>query len=204
MAYVTAAEFRGWLGVSVADATEQALLDGAVSAAGGLVDDWCGQQFDQTSATARTFVPQDWCVLHLPPPSRISSTTSLVVKTDMGGDGTYETTLSATDYLLEPTAEYVSGVQRPWRTVRSLNGARFPVLPYGKATVQITALWGWAAVPAAVKQATFIVAADLWKAKDAAFGVAGFGEFGAVRVGSRINPQAQVLLAPFVENARLA
>jgi hypothetical protein len=155
-------------------------------------------------ATARTFVPQDWCVLHLPPPSRISSTTSLVVKTDMGGDGTYETTLSATDYLLEPTAEYVSGVQRPWRTVRSLNGARFPVLPYGKATVQITALWGWAAVPAAVKQATFIVAADLWKAKDAAFGVAGFGEFGAVRVGSRINPQAQVLLAPFVENARLA
>jgi hypothetical protein len=72
------------------------------------------------------------------------------------------------------------------------------------ASVQVTAKWGWPAVPPAVKQAAFIVAADLFKAKDSAFGVAGFGEFGAVRVGSRMNPQAQALLAPFVENARLA
>lgn len=201
MAYVTAAEMRAWVGVS--DADSQALLDAAVTAAGQLIDDWCGQQFDQTSATARTFVPVSCHVLHLPPPSRISTTTSLVVATGTG-NGTFGTTWAATDYLLEPTAEYVSGTQRPWRTIRAVGNYTFNVLPRSLATVQVTAKWGWAAVPAAVKQATLIVAADLFKAKDSAFGVAGFGEFGAVRVGSRINPQAQALLAPFVENARLA
>jgi hypothetical protein len=201
---VTAAEFRSWVGVSVVDAADQALLDAAVTSAGQLIDDWCGQQFDQTAALARLFAPVSWRVLHLPPPSRISTTTSLVVKSDAGGDGTFETTWTATDYQLEPLAEYVSGTQRPWRTVRAVGSQTFPMLPYGTASVQITAKWGWAAVPPAVKQATFIVAADLWKAKDSAFGVAGFGEFGAVRVGSRINPQAQALLAPFVENVRIA
>lgn len=201
MAYVTAAEMRAWVGVS--DADSQSLLDAAVTAAQGLIDDWCGQQFDQTTATARTFVPVSWQVLHLPPPSRISTTTSLVVATG-AGDGTFGTTWSTSDYLLEPTAEYVSGVQRPWRTIRAVGNYTFNVIAHSPATVRVTAKWGWAAVPAAVKQATLIVAADLFKAKDSAFGVAGFGEFGAVRVGSRINPQAQALLAPFVENARLA
>ena len=202
MAYVTPAEMRAWVGVSDSDA--QLLLDASVAAAQGLIDDWCGQQFDQTTATARTFVPVGLRCLHLPPPSRISTTTSLVIKSDQGGDGTYETTWSTSDYLLEPTAEYVSGTQRPWRTVRAVGSYNFPILPYGKPSVEITAKWGWAAVPAAVKQATLIVATDLFKAKDSAFGVAGFGEFGAVRVGSQINPQARALLAPFVENARIA
>jgi len=191
---------RAWVGVD----TPELILDASIAAAQGLIDDWCGQQFDQTTATARVFVPSSWCVLHLPPPSRISTTASLVVKSDASGDGTFETTWAATDYQLEPTAEYVSGTQRPWRTVRAVGSYGFPVLPGGEATVQITALWGWAAVPAAVKQATLIVATDLFKAKDAPFGIAGFGEFGAARVGSRINPQAQALLSPYVENARIA
>src|SRR4051812_23514605 len=104
MAYVTAAEMRAWVGVP--DSEAQPLLDAAVTAAGQLVDDWCGQQFNQTTATARVFAPGGWQCLHLPPPSRISTTTSLVVKSDAGGDGTFETTWATTDYQLEPLAEY--------------------------------------------------------------------------------------------------
>lgn len=202
MGYVTQEEMRTWLGIS--DSGEYPLIEAAITSAGGLIDDWCGQQFDQTTAVARVFVPTCPGVLHLPPPSRISTTTGLVVKTG-SGDGTFGTTWASTDYLLEPTADYVSGVQRPWRTLRAVGNYTFNALTYAPATVEITAHWGWAAVPPPVKQATMIVATDLFKAKDAAFGVIGFAEFGgAARVGAQMNPMARALLAPFVENARLA
>jgi hypothetical protein len=64
-----------------------------------------------------------------------------------------------------------------------------------RRAVQITALWGWSAVPDPVKQATLIIAAEQWKLKDAPFGVAGFGEFGPIRV--RDNPMAASLLARY-------
>ena len=43
--------------------------------------------------------------------------------------------------------------------------------------IQVTGVFGWPAVPLAVKQAALIAAADLFRLKDAPFGVAGFGEF---------------------------
>ena len=61
--------------------------------------------------------------------------------------------------------------------------------------MHVTARWGWPAIPAPVKQAAFLVSAEQWKLKDAPFGVAGFGEFGAIRV--RLNPMVTTLLGPY-------
>jgi hypothetical protein len=61
--------------------------------------------------------------------------------------------------------------------------------------VEVTGVFGWPAVPAPVVQATMLVASELFRLRDAPFGVAGFGEFGAVRV--RENPKVAALLDPY-------
>lgn len=63
--------------------------------------------------------------------------------------------------------------------------------------VQITARWGWPEVPAAVTQATFIKAARLFQRKDSPQGVAGFGEFGPIRVSTREDPDICQLLMDY-------
>jgi hypothetical protein len=67
--------------------------------------------------------------------------------------------------------------------------------------LQVTARWGWSAVPPAVTEATLILAEELAKLKDAPFGVSGWTEFGVMRV--RDNPFAARLLNPYRRNAVL-
>lgn len=69
------------------------------------------------------------------------------------------------------------------------------------ASVQVIARWGWAAVPEAVKTACKITASDLSKLKDAPFGVAGFDQYGAVRV--RANPIVMRTLGPYMREPYL-
>jgi hypothetical protein len=67
--------------------------------------------------------------------------------------------------------------------------------------VQITGVFGWPAVPLAVKQASLIAAADLFKLKDAPFGVAGISDLGAIRV--KDNPMITRLLARYMSGDRV-
>lgn len=64
--------------------------------------------------------------------------------------------------------------------------------------VQVTAKWGWEAVPEPVVTSTLMLAVADDKAKDAPFGVAGFGDF-AVRI--RANPMVEQKLKDYVLNA---
>ncbi|HEX6969857.1 MAG TPA: hypothetical protein VF174_13755, partial [Micromonosporaceae bacterium] len=127
------------------------------------------------------------------------TTTDLVVATDTGDDGTYATAWAASDYELEPVNGMVSGQSDwPYYRIRAVGSHDFPQCGRRRNTVQVTAQWGWAAVPGPVKEACLIVAEELFKLSDAPFGVAGFGEFGPVRV--RMNSRAQSLLAPYRRN----
>jgi hypothetical protein len=56
-------------------------------------------------------------------------------------------------------------------------------------------------VPSAVKQATLIAATDLFRRKDAPFGVAGFGEFGVVRIQQ--NPVILSLVKRYINPQRV-
>ncbi len=64
--------------------------------------------------------------------------------------------------------------------------------------MQITGIWGWATVPAAIRQATLIAAAEIFKLKDAPFGVTGFGDLGIVRI--QANPMVARLVGPYIRN----
>lgn len=65
------------------------------------------------------------------------------------------------------------------------------------AEVRVTAKWGWASVPENVVTATLMLASMDDKAKDAPFGVAGFGDY-AVRI--RTNPMVEEKLKPYVKD----
>ena len=67
--------------------------------------------------------------------------------------------------------------------------------------LQVTGVHGWPAVPDAVKESTRIAAANLFRRKDAPFGVAGFGEF-ALRLTQQ-DPTVMGLLHRYIRGDRV-
>ena len=59
-----------------------------------------------------------------------------------------------------------------------------PILTFigSPVNVQVTAKWGWAAVPTDVKNACRRLAQMRYKSKNAPFGVAGVGDMGAIHI----------------------
>lgn len=205
--YATLAEIRSELGsYESADTGDDSKLEMSVEAASRMIDGWCGQRFwIDTTATARTFAPSDSYGLDLVNDAvdgdgtGIATTTGLVIKLDETDSGTYDTTLtSGTDYLLRPTNAAVVSPARPYTQI-ALTGTNylFSRSSYGRALVEITAKWGWPAVPTDVKKACLIQAIDLFKSKDAAFGVAGSSDLGLMRVNSGLHRIARALLEPY-------
>lgn len=190
--YATADELKDRL--EVTDTTYDDQIDEVLGTASREIDTWTGRQFgDAGTTSARVYEPTSCGRLLV---DDFHTSTGLAVAT--GTDGTYTTSWSATDWQLYPLNGIVDGMPGwPYRELVAVGGRTFPV-GYGRPTVQVTARWGWAEVPYAVKQATLILAAELLKLKDAPFGVAGFGDFGAVRI--RDNPRARSLLAPYRRN----
>ena len=195
MTYATLSELRRHLAID--DAYDDPSLAFALEVATQKVDDHCGRTFaTATVATARTFRSVDPYRLVLDPGCDIQSTSGLIVKTDDDDNGTYESTWTVdADYVLDSTGVGFNGASGwPYTEIVAVGSRTWPTATLRRA-VQVTALWGWAAVPDPVKQATLLLAAEQWKLKDAPFGVAAFGEFGALRV--RDNPMVAGLLARY-------
>jgi hypothetical protein len=160
-----------------------ALLQRAINSASRAIDRHCGRRFwlDTTTAT-RTYIVDNPTTAYV---DDIGSRTGLVVK--IGTDGiTFPTTLTAdTDFILEPrnTDKFAStdfDAYAFWQ-IRTIGSRR--LYPFcDRPTLSVTARHGWSAVPSEVEEACILKAASLFKRKDAPFGVAGFGEFGAVRI----------------------
>lgn len=191
--YCTTTDVRDQLSDSNTKLSE-ALLERAVNAASRAVDRFCHRRFWQDPApVARMYRPtHPWRV----DVDDISTREGLVVQTDTGGDGTWATTWQAGDFELEPLNADADSPAFAWWTVVSLGGQQFFALPL-RPSLQVTARWGWSQIPDDVSQATILKAVALFKRKDAPFGVAGFGDFGAVRI-SRSDPDVIDLLTGYV------
>lgn len=195
MTYVTVAELAARL--NIGDSYEDAELTTALNAACAKVDDHCGRTFAQDAAvTIRTVRAVDQWRLVLDPGMDISTVTGLIVKTDDNDDGSFETTWTiTTDFECESSGYGYNGQSGwPFTQLTAVGSKTWPCWTNRRA-VQITAKFGWAEVPEPVKQATLIMGAELWKLKDAPFGIAGFGDFGPIRV--RDNPMAASLLTRY-------
>jgi hypothetical protein len=129
----------------------------------------------------------------------ISTTTGLIVKIDGDDDGTYETTLTiSTNFILLPTNAADEVPVQPFTCVRIVDGVNtFPMWGSGRPSCQITAKFGWPAVPDDVAKACLIQATQLFKASDAVFGGLNF-DAGILRVRDTLNPMASGLLEGYV------
>lgn len=193
--YVTPQMLKSRLGIT--GTTDDYELHAACFAASRAIEQYCERTFYRSASAARTFTPHGWYELRLPAYNDLVSVTTL--KTDADGDGTYENTWQATDYQLLPVNPAAAPETRPYTKVRAIGQSVFPLtLPIVLTRldrVEITGVWGWPAVPMGIRQASLILAAETFRLKDAPFGVAGFGEFGAVRI--RNNPMIAFYADPY-------
>lgn len=199
--YATRAELetrlRGEFETSAAFNTVE--LDDALATASRGIESVCQRQFNKvTSATARLFYPDTCGRVEV---SDFHTTTGLLVDVDDAGDGTYSTSWVAADYELHPLDGIVDDQPGwPFNEILAVGSREFS-LTYRRAPIRVTAQWGWAAVPLPVKTSCLIAAVEIWKLKDAPFGVAGVGEWGTLRV--RENPMIMAKLRPYIREPLL-
>lgn len=172
--------------LNIDDDVDDLELHGACFAASRWLEQYCERHFWRTLSTeVRTFAPEDWWLLRLPEFNDLVSITSLL--TDQSGDGVFETTWATTDYqlLTSPAGRNSFNPQagperRPYTAIKSIATRRWPWIyttPSRLDRVQITGVFGWPAVPRAIKQAAQLLAAETFRRKDAPMGIAGEGAF---------------------------
>jgi hypothetical protein len=183
--YCSLAEIKASAGIS--DSVDDTMLELAVEAASRFVDSYTQRYFYNAGTATRLFVPQDSYV------TEIDDAISISVLQTSDGDN-FGTTWAAKDYQLEPLNGNVDGLTgHPTTRIRAVDDFLFNVLD-GEATVRVTGVWGWSAVPVAVKQATVIQASRIFKRNSSPLGIAGFGEMGAIRVGVQLDPDVRHLI----------
>jgi hypothetical protein len=186
--YATLSEVKASLRIT--DAIDDALLETAIESASRMIDGFTARTFSNAGTATRNFAATDEINLIIDDAISVSQVTS----TDEVG-GTY-TTWDVTDYQLEPINSRSDGLYMPFTSIRAVNDYLWPVVDY-QALVRITGVWGFPAVPTAIKQATIIQSSRLYKRLDSPLGVAGFGDMGAIRVGRYLDPDVEQLAMPF-------
>jgi len=122
------------------------------------------------------------------------------VKSSQQANQIFDTTWTTSDYQLEPVNGILDGLTVPYTRIRAIGDYLWPTLNnnFGEeALVQVTALWGWPAVPEPITQATIIQASRIFKRYDSPLGVAGFGDLGVMRVSRALDPDVMQLVEPY-------
>lgn len=188
--YATLAEVKAALRIS--DTIDDTLLETAIESASRLVDGYAGRNFYSAGTAVRYYAPATNIITEI---DDLQSLTSLEVSGNL--NGTFDQTWSATDYQLEPLNGKVDGLTGwPYTTIRAVGQFAFGT-NIGEASVKVTGVWGWAAVPTAVKQATVIQASRIFKRLDSPLGVLSSPDLGYIRVGTRLDPDVQQLVEPY-------
>lgn len=185
--YCTLKEIKSALRVT--DSLDDPLLSMAVESASRLIDSYTSRTFYSVTSGTRLFVPQDNFICEIDDAIAIS----LVEVNDDSGWETWQTA----SYQKEPLNGIVDGLTGyPITRLRAIGDQLFVKLAE-EATVRVTATWGFVTIPTAVKQATIIQASRIYKRLDSPLGVAGFGDLGAIRVSSRLDPDVAQLVDPY-------
>ena len=203
--YCSKEELKSRLQIAATDTKDDYEIQLAIQAVTDWITTYTGRHFYRVSEV-RTYVPTNVWNLEV---DDLVTCTSLDL--DYDGDGIYEVhwTENVNFQILRYPAnhnQHDAGVARPNNYIQVTSGTPgnpaggqwFPWLwPFTRQDrVKITGIWGWPDVPPNVTMAALILASDLFKAKDAPWGVAGIGDMGMVKVQS--NPWVVELLRPYI------
>jgi hypothetical protein len=201
--YCTPQMLKSRLGIT--DTADDYEIYAACFSASREIENYTERTFWRTASEARTFVPHDLYHVRLGEYNDLVSVSALA--TDFAGDGVFETSWLSTDYQLLPYNASAGPEPRPYTIVKAVGSKQFPYpdywynysfsIPARVDRVQITGVWGWPEVPWGIRMAASILAEETLKLKEAPFGVAGFGEFGSVRI--RQNPKVKVFASPYAK-----
>lgn len=187
--YATAAELAAYLEID--DDLDDAQLALAVTAASRAVDDCCRRQFGVVDAAElRSYT------------ARIDYERRLwVVDVDDLAVAPVSVTIAGDPVTVRTEPPNAVKVGRVW-TLLAVTGGRQPCgEPY---EVDVTAVWGWPAVPDTVKEATLLQAARFFKRRVAPFGVAGSPDQGSeMRLLARADPDVAFMLRRYARIGRV-
>jgi hypothetical protein len=195
--YATLADVKA--AARITDTIDDGLLELSIEAASREIDSYTERVFYSTGATAvaRVYIPQD---IYLVETDDIISVTTL--KSDSTGNGTFDVTWTATDFQLEPLNGRAGGIDTPATRIRAIGDYLWPVyeprnVNSNQASVQVTGVFGFATIPTAVRQATILSALRQYKRYESPTGVLGFSDLGAVRVGTKLDPDVERMIQPY-------
>ncbi len=189
--YCTLADLKAALRVQ--DSIDDSLLELAIESASREIDGYCERVFYSTSGT-RVYAPTN---IYTVTTDDIISVTTLKSSSD---GVTYDITWQTSDYQLEPLNGVAGGLVTPYTRIRATGNYLMPSFSAGtfyelEALIQVTGVFGWSAIPAAIRQATVILAMRLFKRLDAPLGMIS-NDMGSMRVG-RFDPDVESLVSPF-------
>lgn len=193
--YCTVADLRTQLG-DTGSRLDEGELQRAVDAASREIDAFTGRRFWlDTEPSTRLY--EGGCSRTLI--DDVGSLDDLEVATSADGS-TFGIALAADAFELSPLGADARGEDAWafWWLAEAPGGTTWA----WARRIRVTARWGWSAVPAQVEQAAILRATNLFKRKDSPHGIAGFADFGAVRI--RQDPDVAALLAPFVRGYGIA
>jgi hypothetical protein len=185
--YCTLAEVKAALRLT--DNADDVLLENSIEAASRRIDGYCGTFFYQKQATIQLFTRFPY-YCEIPD---LASTT-LTLRTDDNGDGSFGTLWSASDYLLEPTDTAVTGT--PYRRIVATGAKTFPLLfNPSRPAIQLTGTFGYASVPDDVREACVLLAMRGFARYNSALGIVGFADM-AITVRA-VDPDVRDYLMPY-------
>ena len=167
MTIVSAMNFTEYIRneIGSADAT---MIAQAQAAAESMVTQYCGRSFALTAAvaTARVFGPSQMTAFRrVVRVNDFTDTASLIVSNN-------GTIVTSSEYQLEPlNGISINDEAVAYEQIRLLTQFWWTdLINLDKATVTITAKWGWTAVPAAVTEAVKLIGKDWVQQRDTKFG----------------------------------
>src|SRR6266566_4048185 len=190
--YATLSELKTRLGIT--DSNDDARLTNALATASKSVESFCERQFNDAGTTSTRVYRPD--AIYMCQVYDFWTTAGLVIQVN-------SVTWDNTRYELDPLNGVVDGQTGwPYMRIHAIMGNTFFPFWVGKANVSVTAQWGWSAVPDPIHDATLVAAEEIFKLRDAPFGIGGYGAFGVISV--RDNPFVARMCAPYARNPILA
>jgi hypothetical protein len=155
--YATAAEYRAR--VTKTDAGDDTDIDEQLVAVARYIDQKLGRFFTKDAAADQVRIIHGYGGSILTVPDLSAAPETGKVKVDTTGDGVYDTTLVINDdYFVGPVNAALGPEPKPYTFLEiDPNSALISSWPTRRRSVEITAAWGWPAVPNALREASVAI-----------------------------------------------